>query len=206
MAFTKKYKTLGEVLLAYKLHHVKETFKITVKKAAPRRFAKDLAFDMKEIPFDSSEATIREVIIFPVLKEAWKSYTNCLTLWGHKAIYANEELNGTPDYVISKRSLLSNIVFEAPFIAVVEAKMDDFTGGWAQCALEMLAVQKVNQTPELPVFGMVTNGEVWQFAQLKDSLFTEFSEIFILRNLNELFSVLTTIFEFYKNYFAKNPK
>jgi hypothetical protein len=88
----------------------------------------------------------------------------------------------------------------------VEAKMDDFTGGWAQCALEMLAVQKVNQTPELPVFGMVTNGEVWQFAQLKDSLFTEFSEIFILRNLNELFSVLTTIFEFYKNYFAKNPK
>ena len=93
---------------------------------------------------------------------------------------------------------------ESPnYVAVVEAKMDNFTGGWAQCALEMLAIQKLNNDPELTVFGIVTNGETWQFAKLQHKNFTEFSEIFILRNLNELFSVLTTIFDFYKNYFSK---
>ena len=69
MVFTKKYKGLGDVILAYELHHVKENFKIIAKKAAPKRLVKDLEFDMKEIPFEASEATIREVIIFPILKD-----------------------------------------------------------------------------------------------------------------------------------------
>lgn len=201
MAFTKKYKGLGDVILAYDLQYIKEPFKITVKKTASRKFAKDLEFDMTEIPFDASEATLREVIIFPILKEAWKPYSPFLTLWGHKAINADDDLAGVPDYIIAKRSHHGTIVFETPYVAVVEAKMDDFTGGWAQCALEMLAIQKLNNDPELTVFGIVTNGETWQFAKLQHKKFTEFSEIFILRNLNELFSVLTTIFDFYKNYF-----
>ena len=201
MVFTKKYKGLGYVILAYDLQYNKEPFKITVKKAASRKFANDLEFDMKEIPFDASEATLREVIIFPILKEAWKPFSSYLTLWGHKAINADDDLAGIPDYIIAKRSLHGTIVFETPYVAVVEAKMDDFTGGWAQCALEMLAIQKLNTDSELTVFGIVTNGETWQFAKLQHKNFTEFSEIFILRNLNELFSVLTTIFDFYKNYF-----
>ena len=203
MAFTKKYKGLGDVILAYELHHVKENFKIIAKKAAPKRLVKDLEFDMKEIPFEASEATIREVIIFPILKEAWKPFNQYLTLWGHKAINADDELAGIPDYIIAKRSERGMIVFESPYIAVVEAKMDDFTGGWAQCALEMIAIQKLNNKAELPVFGIVTNGETWQFARLENGLFTEFTETFILRNLNELFSVLTTIFEFYKQLFTQ---
>jgi hypothetical protein len=203
MAFTKKYKGLGDVILAYDLQYQSASFKVTVKKAAPRKFAKDLEFDMKEIPFDASEATLREVIIFPVLKETWKPFSSVLTLWGHKPIEADDILSGVPDYVIAKRSHHGNIVFEQPFVAVVEAKMDDFTSGWAQCALEMLAIQKINNDPDLTVFGIVTNGETWQFAKLLGKDFTEFSEIFILRNLNELFSVLTTIFDFYKNHFSK---
>jgi hypothetical protein len=203
MAFTKKYKGLGDVILAYDLQYQKEPFKFTVKKTAPRKFAKDLEFDMKEIPFEASEATLREVIIFPVLKEAWKPFSPFLTLWGHKPINADDDLAGIPDYIIAKRSHHGTIVFETPYVTVVEAKMDDFTGGWAQCALEMLAIQKLNNDPELTVFGVVTNGETWQFANLHGKNFTEFSEIFILRNLNELFSVLSTIFEFYKNYFTK---
>jgi hypothetical protein len=203
MAFTKKYKMLGDVILAYDLHHVKNNFVITVKKTATRKFVKDLEFDLKEIPFDASEATIREVIIFPILKEAWKPFSPYLTLWGHKPINADDELAGIPDYIIAKRSERGTIVFESPYVPVVEAKMDDFTGGWAQCALEMLAIQKLNNDTKFPVFGIVTNGETWEFAKLEEGLFTEFSETFILRNINELFSVLTSIFEFYKEKFAQ---
>ena len=199
MAFTNKFKTLGEVLLAYQLRYEQADFKFTHKRNAPRKFVEELKFDLKEIPFDASEATLREVIIFPILRLAWKPFSPYLTLWGHKAISADETLSGIPDYIIAKRSNLGSIVFDVPYVAVVEAKMDDFTGGWAQCALEMIAIQKINNQPDLPVFGIVTNGELWQFAQLEKNLLTEYKQVFILENLNSLLSALTTMLEFYKS-------
>ena len=199
MAFTNKFKTLGEVLLAYQLRYEQADFKFTHKRNAPRKFVEELKFDLKEIPFDASEATLREVIIFPILRLAWKPFSPYLTLWGHKAISADDTLSGIPDYIIAKRSNLGSIVFDVPYVAVVEAKMDDFTGGWAQCALEMIAIQKINNQPDLPVFGIVTNGELWQFAQLEKNLLTEYKQVFILENLNSLLSALTTMLEFYKS-------
>ena len=199
MAFTNKFKTLGEVLLAYQLSYAKDDFKFTHKRTAPRKWVEELKFDLNEIPFDASEATLREVIIFPVLRLAWKPFSPYLTLWGHKAISADETLSGIPDYIIAKRSNLGSIVFDSPYVAVVEAKMDDFTGGWAQCALEMIAIQKINNLPELPVIGIVTNGETWQFAKLDKDLFIEYRQVFSLENVNSLLSALTTMLEFYKS-------
>lgn len=199
MAFTNKYKSLGEVLLAYRLHYQKDDFKITHKRTAPKKWVEELKFDLNEIPFDASEATIREVIIFPILRLAWKPFSPYLTLWGHKSISADDVLNGTPDYIIAKRSDLGAIVFESPFVAVVEAKMDDFTGGWAQCALEMLAIQKINNLSDLPVIGIVTNGESWQFAKLHNDQFTEYRQNFTLENINGIVSALGTMLEFYKS-------
>ena len=124
-----------------------------------------------------------------------------MTLWGHKAIEVDNELAGTPDYIIAKRSEFGTIVFESPYIAVVEAKMDDFTGGWAQCALEMLAIQKLNNQPDLPVLGIVTNGETWQFAQIEKDVFTEFRQSFVLDNVNGIVSALATMFDFYQKQF-----
>lgn len=199
MAFTKKYKSLGDVILAYRLHYRQEKFNITVKKNAPRKWLEEFRFDLVKIPFDASEATIREVVIFPILRLAWKPYSEYFTLWGHKAIEADDELSGTPDYIIAKNSEYGRIVFESPYIAVIEAKMDDFTGGWAQCALEMLAIQKINNTPDVPVFGIVTNGETWQFAQLDGSNFVEFQQSFTFDNMNMIVSALSSMFEFYKS-------
>jgi hypothetical protein len=199
MAFTKKYKSLGEVILAYRLHYRQEKFNITIKKTTPRKWLEEFRFDLDKIPFDASEATIREVVIFPILRLAWKPYSDYFTLWGHKAIEADAELSGTPDYIIAKNSEYGRIVFESPYIAVIEAKMDDFTGGWAQCALEMLAIQKINNKPDLPVFGIVTNGETWQFGQLNGSDFIEFQQSFTFDNINSIVSCLSSMFEFYKS-------
>jgi hypothetical protein len=199
MAFTKKYKSLGEVILAYRLHYRQEKFNITIKKTTPRKWLEEFRFDLDKIPFDASEATIREVVIFPILRLAWKPYSDYFTLWGHKAIEADAELSGTPDYIIAKNSEYGRIVFESPYIAVIEAKMDDFTGGWAQCALEMLAIQKINNKPDLPVFGIVTNGETWQFGQLNGSDFIEFQQSFTFDNINSIISCLSSMFEFYKS-------
>jgi hypothetical protein len=201
MAFSKKFKTLGDVLLAYKLHYRKEDFKITVKRTVPKKWLEEFHFDLNEIPFDASEATIREVIIFPILRMAWKPYSPYLTLWGHKTIEADSELTGTPDYIIAKRSEFGTIVFESPYIAVVEAKTDDFTGGWAQCSLEMLAIQKINKDLELPVLGIVTNGETWQFAQIVKDDFIEFRQSYTIETINNIVSALATMFDFYQKRF-----
>lgn len=201
MAFSKKFKTLGDVLLTYQIRYQKENFEIAQEQTVSEAWLTEFEFDLNEIPFDASEAAIREVVIFPILRLAWKPFSQSLTLWGHKAIEADEILSGTPDYIIAKKSALGSIVFESPYVAVVEAKMDDFTRGWAQCALEMLAIQKINATEKktnLPVFGIVTNGKSWQFGKLENHVFTEFRQIFILDNINQIVSVLTTIFDFYQ--------
>ena len=199
MAFPKTYKTLGDVLLAYQIYHQRSDYSLTHKCIAPRQWVKEFRFNLREIPYKESKTFIREVIIFPVLRLAWKPFSPYLTLWGHKAISADETLSGIPDYIIAKRSNLGSIVFDSPYVAVVEAKMDDFTGGWAQCALEMLAIQKINNIPDLPVFGIVTNGETWQFAKLDKDMFTEYRQVFSLENVSNLLSALTTMFEFYKS-------
>ena len=198
MGLPKTYKTLGDVLLAYKIYHQRSDYNLTHKCVAPRQWVKEFRFNLREIPYRESKTFIQEVIIFPILRLAWKPFSPYLTLWGHKAISADETLSGIPDYIIAKRSNLGSIVFDVPYVAVVEAKMDDFTGGWAQCALEMIAIQKINKLPDLPVFGIVTNGETWQFAQLHGSNFVEFQQSFTFDNMNMIVSALSSMFEFYK--------
>jgi hypothetical protein len=44
-----------------------------------------------------------------------------------------------------------------------------------------------------PVFGIVSNGDNWQIGQLENSVFTEYSNLFTLTKLDELFSALTHV-------------
>jgi hypothetical protein len=58
---------------------------------------------------------------------------------------------------------------------------------------------KINNFSDLPVVGIVTNGESWQFAQLEKDQFTEYQQSFTIENINTLISALATMFEFYKS-------
>jgi hypothetical protein len=79
---------------------------------------------------DNSEDAICENLIYPVLKEVWKSYRHQLTLWSHQALTYDEDVSGVPDYIVTKRSPLGTIVFDKPYFLVVEAKQDKFEEGW----------------------------------------------------------------------------
>ncbi len=195
MAF-KKYKIIDDVLKAYQLSIVKEDFLINLPNVSmPLPLKEELEYLMANYPYKSSEAAIRETILFPILKEVWKVYNNDLMLWANKTISFNKELGGMPDYILSKQSHLGKIVFETPLLAVVEAKKDDFEGGWAQCALEMYTIQRINGKPELPVFGIVTNGDNWEFAQLKGSCFLTNKKPFSIFQPDNLYAALMLFFE-----------
>jgi hypothetical protein len=56
------------------------------------------------------------------------------------------------------------------FLGEVEAKQGDLNSGWGQCIAEMVAAQKFNELSETTisaVYGVVTNGTLWQFLRLQ---------------------------------------
>ena len=202
MAFT-KFKSLADVLRHYRISYLKQSFEITKSSQASDSLKEEIRFNMEEIAYDVSEAALCEFIINPVLRAAWKPYTDVLAFWVRQPIQYDDELTGIPDYMFSKRSELGKIIFETPYVAVVEAKKDDFTGGWAQCALEMYAIQKINADDNLPIFGIVTNGDIWEFGKLEGSLFVEYEDKYVLKDIDTIISALTSILEFYKQLFKQ---
>ncbi len=195
-----QFKSLPEVLKKYSLICEEtqwENFRLVI---APELLKAELEFTLNNIPYDSSEAAICENLIYPILKQAWKAYADVLAIWSQPALNYNKELSGIPDYLIAKRSPLGRIVLDLPYIAVVEAKKDDFTAGWGQCGAEMVAMQQINKDVNLPVYGVVSNGEIWEFAQLQQQIFTLYKQRFDIANLDVLFSVLVFLLESCKQH------
>ena len=60
----------------------------------------------------------------------------------------------------------------------------------------MVAIQKINDSVEKQsIFGIVSNGQVWQFGKLQDSLFTKEINIYTISDLNKLFAALNFVFK-----------
>jgi len=158
-------------------------------------FRSELSLVLQEGAIDTSEYAICEKFIYPILKEVWKTYREHLLLWSHPTLVYDQSLSGVSDYVIAKKSPLGRVVFEKPYCIVVEAKQDDFQGGWGQCLAEMVAVEKMGDRAEPEVFGIVSNGKIWEFGQLWNSTFTKQIKSYSLSDLDALFSALHYVFE-----------
>ncbi|MEY4768237.1 MAG: hypothetical protein RL637_876 [Pseudomonadota bacterium] len=190
-----QFKSLSDVLKKYSLTYQKENCFQYPLIIAPDILKQELDFTFNHVPYNASETAICENLIYPILKQAWKDYANVLAIWSQVSLNYNKELSGIPDYLIAKRSPLGVIVLDLPYVAVVEAKRDDFSGGWGQCGAEMVAMQQINADVNLPVYGIVSNGEIWEFAQLEKQTFTFYKQRFDIANLDILFSVLIAILE-----------
>ena len=192
MAFT-EYKNLPSVLKEFSLHYQEGTLDYDTALQAPASLTADIRFNLTELAYDSSEAMICETLIFPILKAVWKPFIQALMLWSHQAIEFNSKLSGIPDYLFAKKSELGKVVMDKPFVAVVEAKKDDFSAGWGQCAAEMVAVVQLNENPDIQVFGVVSNGKFWEFASLQQGIFCKYQQSGDVYKLDELFAMLSAI-------------
>lgn len=200
MSFS-EYKSLPAVLKEFSLHYQEKSLEKYPLIDAPINLKDDIEFNLAELAYDGSEAIVCETLIFPLLKAAWKPFTKELMLWSHQAIELNSQLSGIPDYLFSKQSELGKIVMDKPFVAIVEAKKDDFSGGWGQCAAEMYAASQINENPEIAIFGIVTNGRFWEFSCLHQAVFYKYKQSADINNLDELFSILTHILSICKQQF-----
>ncbi|NES22733.1 MAG: hypothetical protein F6K41_28390 [Symploca sp. SIO3E6] len=190
MAFS-DYKTIAQVQEEYNIKYLEEYF-IEIADLKPSNFfVKEFEFSEQNMDIFTSESSRCENIIYPILREVYKSFTDKYTLWSHKSITYNAKLNGTPDYLFSTKSELGKTVLGLPIVIVVEAKKNDFSEGWGQCLAELIAVQKLNKAEKLPVYGIVTDGELWQFGKLVSDEFTKSKLRITIPDLDKIFGTIS---------------
>ena len=195
MAFN-NYGSLDKVIEKYKVRCVSGTVVIPFSEAPPFNdyFLSELAFNLREFPLDRSEIGSGELLLFPILREAWKPYHLDLSLFSHEPLEFDDDLCGIPDYFVCKRSEFGPFYPTVPYLLVVEAKLDDFSKAWGQCLAAMLAAQKLNAMPDKPVYGIATNGRSWEFAVLLGNVFTRDPNPIAIHNLDSLRQALHAVF------------
>ncbi len=193
MAFS-QFASIAAVQAAYHIRHVStnERFGTTAIEPSPQ-FVADLRWQQAHID-TSSEAARRELLIGPLLREAYRPYADRLALWVEHDLSADATLSGTPDYMVSARSPLGITVFTKPVLIVIEAKRDDFVLGWGQCLATLVAAQQCNQNAQLDVFGIVTNGRSWEFGRLRENTFTQVDNPVSLADIDTLFATVDYLF------------
>lgn len=194
MAFS-DFKTISEVQEKFRIMYAEDDFVRAEPSTPSAEFLRDFEFTREHINVFASEAARCEAIIFPVLKESYKAYADRYALWIKQSIAYDDVLNGTPDYFISTRSELGKTVVGSPLILLVEAKKNDFEQGWGQCLAELVAAQKINDDSGFPVYGIVTDGTLWQFGRLIGDTFTQNRTDFALANLPTLFGAVDSVFK-----------
>jgi hypothetical protein len=189
------YTTVGSVLKEFQITYTESNFIVETEFQVSDYFREDLEFTMREGVVDNSEFAVCENLIYPILKEVWKRYYIGFVLWSHQSLAYDRSLSGFPEYILAKRSVLGKVVFEQPYFLLVEAKQDDFKNGWAQCLAEMVAAQRLNENSEQEVFGIVSNGGVWQFGKLKSNVFTRNQTFYTIQELEKLFAAINGVFQ-----------
>ncbi len=194
MAFS-DFKEIPEVQAKFGIRHRRQDFIQGEPSNPSEQFLQELAFTRQHIDVLASEAAKCQALIYPILREVYKPYAEGYALWIEKSMTYNDTLSGTPDYFVSTRSELGPLVVGSPLIMLVEAKRNDFETGWGQCLAELVAAQKINADAGFPVYGIVTDGERWQFGRLVGDTFTEDTTFFSLQDLPALFGAIDAIFK-----------
>ena len=197
------YKNIQETAKKHQITIRVEPFIQPSPIAIDERFQQELSYVMRHIDVKMSEASISEFLIAPILKEIWKRYDDTLLIWSHVSLNVGEEFEGCPDYLFTKRTPLG-LVRDKPYVLVVEAKKDDFEGGWGQCLAAMLAAQTINGDEQTILQGSVSNGDVWQFGRLQARQFVRDPRSFTVSDLPELFAALHDVFELAKQQALKS--
>ena len=195
MAFS-DFKTIPEVQEKFRITYAADNFLGTEETLSPsEQFLRELEFSMQHIDVFASEGARCETVIYPILREVYKDYADSYALWVKKPLVYDETLSGTPDYFISTRSELGMLIVGKPLIILVEAKKNDFEHGWGQCLAELVAAQKINADPDVPVYGIVSDGKWWEFGHLVGNAFTRNRTSFSVDNLPPLFGAINSVFK-----------
>lgn len=133
-----------------------------------------------------NEITRREFLIAPVMFEVRRTTESKLRseYW----FEYNYQLKGSFDYFLRKEQNL----------LVVEAKNADMTRGFTQLAVEMIALDKADETDQETIYGAVTTGNIWQFGELRRAsklILQDIKSYDLLEDLEDLVRIFVAVLE-----------
>jgi hypothetical protein len=193
MAFT-DYKNINAFQADYKdiVFNIEDFIPNNLEKIdVPVHLREDIKFNI--LTFKSNEYLVSENFISPLLRTVWKPYSGTINYWSHQGIKYDEVLIGVPDFLFTHLEGKQYQTFSYPIVSIVEAKAENFTEGWAQCAAQMLACQKLNEKEDVTIFGIVTTGRAWEFARMKGNIIEKHTTTFYIEYLDDLMNVLNYI-------------
>ena len=138
---------------------------------APReRFTAELEEKVQLAISIGTEKAWSELIVTDVLFELREQFDRSISFFSGIDFNVDDDkgLTGVCDFLVSLSPILSFL--EAPVIILVEAKKDNLTLGFGQCAAEMLAAQRFNteRGNDIPcLYGATTSGTDWRFLKLE---------------------------------------
>lgn len=141
----------------------------------------------------STEKARSEWIIAPILLEVRRQRRGELSLFSGTEldVDAARGLTGFTDWLVSRSP--EQLSIEAPVVAIVEAKNENFRLGVPQCIAEMYAAQLFNDQRGRPrdvIYGVVTTGNVWRFLRLRGEVAdVDLTELY-LQQLDRVLGVL----------------
>lgn len=184
---------LSQVKEKYGLDEDKQDIFPTLEFVAPTDWLQDMIATASELPL-LSEKVKCEAIIYPILIEVWKRENKRFAIFSGVSLDVSAELKGECDFILSK--MPKNQEIEAPIFTLIEAKDDNIKNGLGQCALQMYAAQKFNDSKGksiATIYGCITTGEAWQFLKLEGNMLTFHEKRFYLVEINKILGVFSSI-------------
>ncbi len=164
-----KFESVEQVARIFTIK-VKDDFVVENKSIQlPKQLLQDINTKLLDSLSFRNEATICNKVITPILN-AVAEHNKPLNVWIEEPFNVDSQkgLVGEPDYLIAPATDYGGM--ELPPLCIIEAKKQDWDGGWAQALAEMVAASF--QGAEI-CYSAVTTGKIWQFGTLDNSIFSK---------------------------------
>jgi hypothetical protein len=145
---------------------------------------------------NSTEKARSEWIVAPILLEVRQLRQGEIALFSGSSFNVDDTrgLTGFCDWIIAHSP--EQLVIEAPVVAIVEAKNEDFRRGVSQCIAEMYAARIFNERrgrPQPVTHGAVTTGDLWRFLRLRGDVAEVDLSQFHVHQLDRILGVLVAM-------------
>jgi hypothetical protein len=169
----------------FTIEKVKKDFQLTLVEGSrffpaiePIIPSQRLASELEDLPWTiavGSEKARSESIIYPVMQEVRRILNRQISLFSGREfnVDPDRDLAGYVDFLIDRSP--EQLIIEAPFVVITEAKKADINEGLGQCLAEMVAAQIFNQAAQNSIptlYGCVTSGTQWRFLKLEGQTVT----------------------------------
>ncbi len=162
------------------------------------RFMVELAEKVELAISSGTEKARSELIVTDVLFELRKHFNRRISFFSgiEFSVDVDQGLTGVCDFLVSLSPILSFL--EAPVIILVEAKRENLTTGFGQCAAEMLAAQRFNTEKgnAIPcIYGATTSGTEWRFLKLEGVRLHIDRAVYPIAQCDKILGILSSMVE-----------